>query len=88
MNEYTKNLTIKNIERHTESVLYYMAQAAKAIQQGESPVSWLCNATQDAADLKVCYTRADDLDIYDVLDFKSIYKKALGKARAEVENDE
>lgn len=88
MNEYTKNLIIKNIERNTENVLYYMAQAAKAVQAGESPVRWLARAAEYGADLKVDYAKADDLEIYDTLDFKQIYADALEKARAEVEKDD
>ena len=88
MKEYTKNLTIKNIERSTKNVLYYMSQAAKSLQQGESPVRWLAAAIEYGADLKVDYAKADNLEIYDTLDFTSIYKRALEQARAEVENDE
>lgn len=88
MNKYVKNLNIKDIERNTKNVLYYMAQAAKAMQKGESPVRWLCSAAEYGADLKVDYAKADHLEIYDTLNFSEIYDKALERARAEAENDE
>ena len=88
MNDFTKNLTIKNIERNTKQVLYYMAQAAKAMQAGESPVRWLAGAIEYGADLKVDYAKADSLDICDTLDFKQVYADALERARTEMENDD
>lgn len=88
MNDFTKNLTIKNIERNTKQVLYYMAQAAKAMQEGESPVRWLACAIEYGADLKVDYAKADSLDISDTMDFKQVYADALERARAEMENDD
>ena len=88
MNDFTKNLTIKNIERNTKQVLYYMAQAAKAMQAGESPVRWLACAIEYGADLKVDYAKADNLDVSDTMDFKQVYAEALERARAEMENDD
>lgn len=88
MKEFTKNLTLKNIERNTKNVLYYLAQAAKCMQQGESPVRWLAGAIEYGADLKENYAKADDLEIHDTIDFKKIYTSALEQTREEIENDD
>lgn len=88
MKEYQRKSTVDNINRNTKNVLYYMARAAKAMQQGEDPVIWLAQAVNYGADLKVNYAKASDLDIDAIIDFETIYKKALKQARAEVENDD
>lgn len=86
-NEYTKNLTIKNTETNTKWMLYYMGKATDAIRKGESPVRWLCAAVEYGADLKTNYAQAENLEIWENLDFVEIYKKALEQAKQEIEND-
>ena len=86
-NEYTKKLNITNTETNTKWMLYYMGKATDAIRKGESPVRWLCAAVEYGADLKTNYTQAENLEIWESLDFVEIYKKALEQAKQEIEND-
>ena len=82
-----KKLNIVNIETNTKWMLYYMGKAADAIRKGESPVRWLCAAVEYGADLKTNYAQAENLEIWENLDFVEIYKKALEQAKQEIEND-
>ena len=86
-NEFTKKVNIINIETNTKWMLYYMGKATDAIRKGESPVRWLCAAVEYGADLKTNYTQAENLEIWENLDFVEIYEKALEQAKQEIEND-
>ena len=88
MKEYIKNLTIKDIERNTENVLWYLERATNSIKEGKSPVMWIAHAIEYAANLQEKYASADNLEIYDSLDFEKIYNESLESARKEIEQDE
>lgn len=86
-NEYAKKYTTERIERTTRWLLYYMGKTAERLQQGETPVLYLGEIVKHAANLQTYYSRADDLEIWENLDFVEIYKKALEQAKQEIKND-
>lgn len=86
-NEYAKKYTKKEIEYNTKMILYYMGKLAERLKQGETPVLWAGDIIKYAANLQTYYSRADDLEIWENLDFVEIYEKALEQAKQEIEND-
>ena len=86
-NEYTTKYTKKEIEYNTKMILYYMARLTERLKQGETPVLWVGDIVKYAANLQTYYSRADDLEIWENLDFVEIYEKALEQAKQEFEND-
>ena len=86
-NEYAKNITTEKIESATKWLLYYMGKTTERLQQGETPVLYQGEIVKHAANLQTYYSRADDLDIWEKLDFAEIYEKALKQAKQEIKND-
>lgn len=86
-NESRKKYTKEHIERNTKWLLYYMGKLAERLKQGETPVLYLGEIVKYASNLQTYYLRADDLDIWEKLDFPEIYEKALEQAKEESEND-
>lgn len=86
-NEYAKIYTKKEIENNTKMLLCYMARLAERLKKGETPMLWAGDVIKYCANLQTYYSRADDLDIWEELDFGEIYKNALEQAKQELEND-
>lgn len=86
-NEFAKKNTAERIKQATKWLLYYMGKTSERLQQGETPVLYLGEIVKHAANLQTYYSRADDLEIWESLDFVEIYKKALEQAKQEIEKD-
>lgn len=84
-NEYAKKNTPERIERATKWLLYYMGKTTERLQQGETPVLYLGEIVKHAANLQTYYSRADDLEIWESLDFVKIYEKALKQIKKDIQ---
>lgn len=84
-NEYAKKYTKKEIEYNTKMILYYMGKLAERLKQGETPVLWVGDVMKYAANLQTFYSRAEDLEIWESLNFPEIYESALADAKKEIE---
>lgn len=80
-----KDFYKKQIELHEQAALYWMAQAAKNMQEGDRATYALALAMDNAAQLQEWLARAENNDVN--LDFAAMYKKCLENAKKEVEKD-
>ena len=69
MNEYAKKNTREDIERATKWLLYYIEKTRDRLQQGETPVLYIGEIVKHTANLQTYYDRADNLDMWEDLDF-------------------
>lgn len=88
MNEYAKKYTKEYIERDTKRLLYYVEKMLDRVKTGETPVLYTGEIIKYTASLQTYYSRADDLEMWESLDFREIYQKALEEAKKELKLDD